>query len=70
MTRVEKFCNTRTETLPDEELENREHLVTLGDVLEELLMEQEDLSPKETIKEHEMLLKRTKAEIEKRDARF
>jgi hypothetical protein len=70
LTRIEKFCDTRIETLPDEEVENRELLIILGDMLEELLMEQEDLSPKETIKEYEMLLKRTNAEIKKRDARF
>jgi len=70
LTRVEKFCDTRIETLSDEEVENREHLIILGDMLEELLMEQEDLSSKETIKEYEMLLKATKKEIKKRDARF
>jgi hypothetical protein len=70
LTRVEKFCDTRIETLPGEEVENREHLIILGDMLEELLMEQEDLSSKETIKEYEMLLKETNKDIKKRDTRF
>jgi hypothetical protein len=70
LTRVEKFCDARMETLPDKEVENREHLIILGDILEEFLMELEDLSPRETTKEHETLLKATKEEIKKRDTRF
>jgi hypothetical protein len=67
LTRVEKFCDTRIETLPDEEVEIREHLVILGDMLEDLLMEQDDLAPKESLKEYESHLKTTNKEIKKRD---
>jgi hypothetical protein len=67
LTRVEKFCDTRIETLPNDEVDSREHLVILGDMLEDLLMEQEDLSPKETIQEFENHLKATKKEIQTRD---
>jgi hypothetical protein len=57
LTRVEKFCDTRIETLPDDEVAIQEHLVILGDMLEDLLMEQDDLSPKETFKDYEAYLK-------------
>jgi len=57
LTRVEKFCDTRIETLSDEEVSLREHLVILGDMLEDLLLDQDDLSPKETLKEYESHLK-------------
>jgi hypothetical protein len=67
LTRVEKFCDTRIETLPDEEVDIREHLVILGDMLEDLLMEQDDLSPKESMKEYEQHLKTITKEIKKRD---
>jgi hypothetical protein len=60
LTRVEKFCDTRIETFPDEEVDIREHLVILGDMLEDLLMEQDDLTPKESLKEYESHLKTTK----------
>jgi hypothetical protein len=70
LTRVEKFCDTRIETLPDDEVEIREHLVILGDMLEDLLMEEDDLSPKETIKEYEAYLKAVTKEIKKRDLRI
>jgi hypothetical protein len=35
LTRVEKFCDTRIETLPNDEVGSREHLVILGDMLED-----------------------------------
>ncbi len=70
LTRVEKFCDSRIETLPDVEVNTREHLVILGDMLEDLLTEQDDLSPKETIKEYETHLKLTIKEISKRDIRM
>jgi hypothetical protein len=70
LTRVEKFCDSRIETLPDDEVNLREHLVILGDEFEDLLMEQEDLSPKETIGEYELHLKTTNKEIKKRDVRI
>jgi hypothetical protein len=70
LTPVEKFCDSRIETLPDVEVNTREHLVILGDMLEDLLTEQDDLSPKETIKEYETHLKLTIKEISKRDIRI
>jgi hypothetical protein len=63
LTRVEKFCDCRIETLPEEEVDLCEHLVILGDMLENLLAEQDDLSPKETIKEYQTHLKLTQKEI-------
>ena len=51
--------------LSDEEVGIREHLVILGDMLEDLLMEQDDLSPKESIKEYESHLNTTYKEIKK-----
>ena len=53
------------ETLPDKEVSICEHLVILGDMLEDLLMDQDDLSPKESIKEYESHLKTTYKEIKK-----
>jgi hypothetical protein len=69
LTRVEKLCDTRIETLPNDEVDSHEHLVILGDsmLVDDLLMEQEDLSPKETIKEFENHLKATKKELQRRD---
>jgi hypothetical protein len=55
--RVKKFYDTRIETLPSEEVDSREHIIILGDMLEDLLLEQDKLSPKETIKEFENHLK-------------
>jgi hypothetical protein len=49
LTRVERFCNSRIEMLTEVETDGREHLINLGDLLEDLLMEQDDLTPKETI---------------------
>jgi hypothetical protein len=49
LTCVEKFCDSRIKTLPDVEVDAREHFIILGDMLEDLLMEQDNLSPKETI---------------------
>ena len=63
LTRVEKFCDCRIETLPEEEVNLREHLVILGDMLENLLVKQDDLNPKETIKEYQTHLKLTQKEI-------
>jgi hypothetical protein len=63
LTRVEKFCDTRIETLLDDEVTIREHLVILGDMLEDFLMEQDDLSPTETIKDYEAYLKQVTKEI-------
>jgi hypothetical protein len=57
LTRGEQFCDTRIETLPDDEVAIQEHLVILGDMLEDFLMEQDDRSPKETIKDYEAYLK-------------
>jgi hypothetical protein len=51
--------------LPDDEVDIREHLVILGDMLKDLLMEQDDLSPKESIKEYESILKMITKEIKK-----
>jgi hypothetical protein len=67
LTRVEKFCDTRIETLPEEEVNFREHLVILGNMLEDLLMEQDDLNPKETIKDYKTHLGVTLKEIRERD---
>jgi hypothetical protein len=65
LTRVEKFCDTRIETLSDEEVNLREHLVILGDMLEDLLLHQDDLSTKESIREYESHLKMCYKEIKK-----
>jgi hypothetical protein len=70
LTRVEKFCDTRIETLPDEEVETRELLIILGDMLEDFLIEQDDLSSKETIKEYEAHLKITNNNIRARAERI
>ncbi len=70
LTRVEKFCDSRIETLPNEEVESREHLIILGDMLEDLLVEQDELSPKETVKEFENHLKAINKEIRSRDIRI
>jgi hypothetical protein len=56
LTRVETFCDTRIETLSNEEVNLHKHLVILGDMLEELLLDQDDLSPKESIREYKSLL--------------
>jgi hypothetical protein len=51
LTRVKKLCDTCIETMVDDKVNIHEHLIILGDMLENLLlMEQDDLSPKETIK--------------------
>jgi hypothetical protein len=50
-----------------DKVETREHLIILGDLLEDLLVEQDDLSPKETIKEFQNHLKKNKKEIRRRD---
>jgi hypothetical protein len=44
-----------------------EHLVILGDMLGNLFVEQDDLNPKETIKECQTHLKLTQKEIRRRD---
>jgi hypothetical protein len=67
LTRVEKFCDTRIETLPEEEVDLREHLVILGDMLENLLVEQDELNPKETIKDYQTHLKTIQKTIRSRD---
>ncbi len=54
---MKKSCVTRIATLQNEEVESREHLSMLRDMLEDLLVEQERLSPKDTIKEFENHLK-------------
>jgi hypothetical protein len=61
-TQVKKLCNTHIEMLPDEEVNIHEHHIILGD-MEVLLIEQDDLSPKETIKEYKSYLKRINKEI-------
>jgi hypothetical protein len=63
LTCAEKFCDTHIETLPNEEVEYREHLIILGDMLEDLLVKQDELSPKDTIKEFENHLKAINKEI-------
>ena len=60
------FCDTRIETLSDKEVNLREHIVILGDMLEELLLDQDDLSPKESIREYESHLQMCYKEIKKR----
>jgi hypothetical protein len=55
LTHVKKFCHSRIERLPNKEVKSREHLIILGDMLEDLLVEQDELSPKETIKEFETI---------------
>jgi hypothetical protein len=70
LTRVEKFCDSCIETLPEVETDGREHLIILGDLLEDLLMEQDDLTRKETIKEYETHLKTINNEIGKRNVRI
>jgi hypothetical protein len=67
LTRVEKFCDTRIETLPEEEVNFWEHLVILGNMLEDLSMEQDDLNPKETIKDYKTHLSMTVKEIREHD---
>ena len=67
LTRVERFCDTRVETLPEEEVDLREHLVILGDMLENLLVEQDELNPKETIKDYQTHLKMIQKTIRSRD---
>jgi hypothetical protein len=39
LTRVEKFCDCRIETVSEEEVQLRYNLIILGDALEELLIE-------------------------------
>jgi hypothetical protein len=70
LTCVKKFCDSCIETLPAVEEATCEHLVILGDMLEDLLTEQDDLSPKETIKEYETHLKMAYKEIRKRNVRI
>jgi hypothetical protein len=67
LTHVGKLCDSHIETLPNEEVESCEHLIILGDTLEDLLVEQDKLSPKETIKEFENHLKAINKEIRSRD---
>jgi trehalose/maltose hydrolase-like predicted phosphorylase len=67
LTRAEKLCDCRIETLPEEEVDLHEHLVILGDMLENLLVKQDDLNPKETIKEYQTHLKLTQKEIRRRE---
>jgi hypothetical protein len=65
---VKRFCNTWIETLPEEEVNFHEHLVILGNILQNLLIEQDDLNPKETIKEYQTyLLKVAQEDIRKQD---
>jgi hypothetical protein len=63
LTPMEKLCDTCVKTLPNEGVENCKHLFILEDMLEDLLVEQDELSPKETIKESENHLKAIKKEI-------
>jgi hypothetical protein len=53
--------------LPEEEVNFHEHLVILGEMLENLLVEQDDLNPKkETINEYQThMLKVAQKEIRK-----
>jgi hypothetical protein len=60
LTRVEKFCDCRIETVSEEEVQLRYNLIILGDALEELLIEEAEISPKETIKEYKAHLKSTR----------
>jgi hypothetical protein len=53
--------------LPEEEVNFCEQMVILGNMLEDLLMEQDDLNPKETIKDYKTHLSVTLKEIGKRD---
>jgi hypothetical protein len=66
LTRLEKFCDCRIETVSEEEVTLRENLVILGNMLEALLIEQADLNPKETIKQYQTHLKVTQQEIQNR----
>jgi hypothetical protein len=70
LTCVEKLCDTHIETLPNEEVESCQHLIILGDMLEDLLVEQDKWSPKDTIKEFENHLKVINTEIHSRDIRI
>jgi hypothetical protein len=70
LTCVEKFSDTRIETMPSEKVDYREHIIILGDILEDLLLEQDELSPKETIKEFENHLKAINKEIRSRNIRI
>jgi hypothetical protein len=67
LTLVKTFCKTWVETLLEEEVNFREHLVILGDMLDNLLMEQDRLNPKETIKEYQTHLKVAQKDIKKQD---
>jgi hypothetical protein len=67
LTRVEKFCDCCIETLPEEEVDLRKHLVILGDMLENLLVKQDNLNPNETIKEYQTHLKLTQKQIRQQD---
>jgi hypothetical protein len=53
--------------LPEQEVNFCEYLVTLGDMLDNLLVEQDDLNPKETSKEYQTHLKVAQKEITKQD---
>ena len=66
LTRVEKFCDCRIETVSEKEVQLRDELIILGDALEELLIEQAEISPKETIKDYKAYLKTTEQEIANR----
>jgi hypothetical protein len=70
LTRVERFCDCHIETLSEVENDSREHLIILGELLEESLIEQDELTPKETIKEYESHFKAINNEIRKRDVRI
>jgi hypothetical protein len=41
LTGMEKFCDTHIKTFPNQEVEYRKHLIIMGDMLEDLLVEQE-----------------------------
>jgi FtsZ-binding cell division protein ZapB len=70
LTHVEKSCDTLIETLPNKKVESCEHLIILGDMLEDFLVEQDKLSPKDTVNEFENHLKVINKEIRSRDLRI
>jgi len=70
LTCVERFCDTRIKTLPNEEVEYRKHLIILGDMLEDLLVEKDKLSTKDTIKEFENHLKAINKDIRSWDIKI
>jgi hypothetical protein len=70
LTRLENFADCQVEIVEPEEVELRELLVILTNDLEDLLFENEELPPKESIKELQKHLARMEKEIKGRTTGF